>query len=617
MPDIIKILPDSVANQIAAGEVIQRPASVVKELLENSLDADATDIKLIIKDAGRTLIQVTDNGKGMSETDARLCFERHATSKIKESKDLFAIRTMGFRGEALASIAAIAQIEMKSKKEEDSLGTEIIIEGSELKSQSECSCPTGTSFSVKNIFYNVPARRNFLKSDQVEMNHIIEEFQRVALATPETGFSFYHNRKELFHLQENSTLKQRISALFGKNYNERLIPVEQNTSYIKITGFLGKPEFAKKNRGEQYFFVNNRYIKHPYLHHSVNNAFFELIPTTTYPSYFIFFEIDPKTIDINIHPTKTEIKFQDEKMIYAVLFSSVKQSLGKFNISPTIDFDVEKSLEVPYSYKDTPVVMPKIKIDPYYNPFDKPKAERYERKETPFERNNKENWEKLYTRNEQPDSESITLQPQTENQQTINPEWNKTVSLLTNKSILQLNDKYILTKVKSGILIIDHFCANERIYYEQFLNIIENDSFDIQQQLFPQQIELSLADSEVLKDILNEIKQLGFDISEFGANTFVINGIPANTEISNIREFIEGCIESYKIGANDMRLDKKTNLARSMAKNLSKKVNKYMNEEEMLSLIDRLFACKMPDITPDGKKTYTIISFDDIDNELK
>ena len=411
MPDIIKILPDSVANQIAAGEVIQRPASVVKELLENSIDAGATEINLIVKDAGRTLIQVTDNGSGMSETDARLSFERHATSKIKESKDLFAIRTIGFRGEALASIAAIAQIEIKTKRNEDTLGTSVKIEASKFIKQEECNCSNGTTISVKNIFFNVPARRNFLKSDQVEVNHIIEEFQRVAIAFTEVAFTFYHNGNELFHLQGHVRtqnfvslhLKQRISSLFGKQYNERLIPIEQSTEYIKITGFLGKPEFAKKNRGEQYFFINNRFIKHSYLNHAVTNAYFELIPTTTYPSYFIFFEIDPKAIDVNIHPTKTEIKFQDEKMVYAVLFSSVKQSLGKFNISPTIDFEVEKSFDLPSSYKDKPANPPQIKINPDYNPFNKsnPIETRHalysEKKATPLEKINKENWEKLYS----------------------------------------------------------------------------------------------------------------------------------------------------------------------------------------------------------------------------
>lgn len=623
MSDIIKILPDSVANQIAAGEVVQRPASVVKELLENSIDSGAKDIKLIIKDAGRTLIQVIDNGNGMSETDARLCFERHATSKIKESKDLFSITTMGFRGEALASIAAIAQVELKTKKANDTLGTSIIIEGSTVKSQEVCSCQEGTSISVKNIFYNVPARRNFLKSDQVELNHIIEEFHRVVLAMPEVAFSFYHNDKELFHLQATASLKQRISAIFGKNYNERLLPVEQETSYIKITGFLGKPEFAKKNRGEQYFFVNNRFIKHSYLNHAVTKAYLELVSSSTYPSYFIYFDIDPKTIDINIHPTKTEIKFQDERMIYAVLLSAVKLSLGKFNITPTIDFEVERSFDLPHSYKNTLPVTPKIKFNPDYNPFDKPRATDNQRQQ-----DNLQNWEKLYEQTQNTEHKTQNnLDPE---QQLISPEWDNTASLLADKSILQINERYILTKVKSGLLIIDHHNAYERIYYENFMNDIDENSLDIQQQLFPQQIELSTSDSEILKQILDDIKQLGFDIAEFSKNTFVVNGLPAirntqyplrNTHIpipnTNVSELIEGFIETYKNGLSDMNFDKNTNLARSLAKNIAKKTNRNMSEEEMLSVIDELFACKLPDITPDGRKTFTIISFDELENRLK
>jgi DNA mismatch repair protein MutL len=607
MTDIIKIFPDSVANQIAAGEVIQRPASVVKELLENSIDAGATEISLIVKDAGRTLIQVTDNGIGMSETDVRLSFERHATSKIKESKDLFSIRTMGFRGEALASIAAISQVEIKTKRKEDTLGTSVKIDASKFIKQEECNCNDGTTISVKNIFFNVPARRNFLKSDQVEVNHIIEEFQRVAIAFTEVAFTFYHNGNELFHLQEKSTLKQRISSLFGKQYNERLIPVEQSTEYIKINGFIGKPEFAKKNRGEQYFFINNRFIKHSYLNHALINAYFELIPTTTYPSYFIFFEIDPKAIDINIHPTKTEIKFQDEKMIYAVLFSSVKQSLGKFNISPTIDFEVERSFDLPHSYKDKIASPPQIKINPDYNPFDKGIARTFEKKETPLEKINKENWEKLYS--QQP--------TESKQQQIISPGWDSSPALLSNKNVIQINEKYIISRIKSGVIIINQQSANERIFYEHFLKLQENKTSDIQQQLFPQQIELSAKDAKILKDIKTEIEILGFDINEFGQNTFVINGIPADLNIENINEFIESCIESYSYAMNEIDMDKKTNIALSMAKSISKKLNKQLDEEEILSIIDRLFECKVPNITPDGKKIFTVITFDEIENKLK
>lgn len=630
MPDVIKILPDSVANQIAAGEVVQRPASVVKELLENSIDSGATDIKLIVKDAGRTLIQVTDDGSGMSETDARLCFERHATSKINDSKDLFAIKTMGFRGEALASIAAIAQVELKTKKSDNDLGTEIHIEASVFKSQQACICPDGTAISVKNIFFNVPARRNFLKSDQVELNHIIEEFQRIALGFPDISLSLFSNNKEIFHLQPKSSLKQRIAAIFGKSYNEKLIPVDQETDYVRISGFIGKPEFAKKNRGEQFFFVNNRFIKHPYLNHAVTNAFVELIPSSTFPTYFIFFDIDPKTIDINIHPTKTEILFRDEKMIYAVLLSTVKLSLGKFNITPTIDFEIEKSFDLPSYYKNKIPQQPQIKINPDYNPFDKPKIKGRENiynapSESPLAKINKQNWEKLYEDLPQHEKKSegrgVDSSPgsiDTENKQgIIHPDWDSPTALLANKNIIQVNEKYIITKVKSGILIVNQYNANERIYYEHYLNILDSNSLDIQQQLFPQQIELTPADAEILREIKTDLDVLGFDINEFGANTFVVNGIPADTRIDNIQEVIEGFIESYKTGLGELKLDKRTNLALSMAKSIAGKVSRYLNEVEMLGLIDQLFACKIPNLTTEGKKTYTIISFDEIENKLK
>ncbi|HEY4798818.1 MAG TPA: DNA mismatch repair endonuclease MutL, partial [Bacteroidia bacterium] len=370
MPDIIQLLPDSVANQIAAGEVIQRPASAVKELLENSIDAKSTDIKLIVKDAGRTLIQVIDNGIGMSETDARMCFERHATSKIKSADDLFQIKTMGFRGEAMASIAGVAQVELKTKRAEDQLGTQIEIEGSELKSQTQCACPKGTVISIKNLFFNVPARRNFLKSDAVEIRHIMEEFQRIAIAHPEIAFSLHHNTAELFHL-EKGTLRQRLVGIFGESYNQKLVPVQEDTTIVKVTGFIGKPEFARKTRGEQFFFVNNRFIKSPYLHHAVQNSYEQLLPKDAFPSYFINMEVDPKSIDVNIHPTKTEIKFEDERSVYTIIRAAVKQSLGKYNIAPSLDFEQEVSIELPKkkSLEEVLANPPTIRINKEYNPF--------------------------------------------------------------------------------------------------------------------------------------------------------------------------------------------------------------------------------------------------------
>ena len=454
MPDIIRLLPDIVANQIAAGEVIQRPASVIKELLENSVDSGATDIKIIIKDAGKTLIQIIDNGCGMSVTDARLSFEKHATSKIRQVDDLYSIRTMGFRGEALASIAAIAQVELKTKRTGDELGTLIEIEGSEVKNQTPVSCVEGTSISVKNLFFNVPARRIFLKSNNAENNHIIEAFQRIALAYPQIDFSMYINDKIVFQLSKSS-LKQRIVSIYGNQFNERLLIVEQETNQVNISGFIGKPEFAKKTRGEQFFFVNNRFIKHPYLHHSVENAFNQLLPSGSFPTYFIFLNVDPQTIDINIHPTKTEVNFQDSKLIYAILQSAVKQSLGKFSITPSIDFEIEQSFKTPTYLEKFPIKQPTITIDPNYNPF--------ETKHSPptpalssSELSNKKNWEQLYKYfdNKQIDNESIKtdIYSHTKN---IQADFENDIFKIENRSFFQLQNRYILCNIKSGLLIID------------------------------------------------------------------------------------------------------------------------------------------------------------------
>ncbi|NTW33123.1 MAG: DNA mismatch repair endonuclease MutL, partial [Bacteroidetes bacterium] len=458
MPDIIRLLPDNVANQIAAGEVIQRPASAVKELLENAIDSGATHIKLIIKDSGKTLIQLIDNGCGMSETDARLSFERHATSKIKEASDLFNIRTMGFRGEALASIAAIAQIELKTKRIGDETGTSIIIEGTEVKSQESCQCSEGTSISVKNLFFNVPARRNFLKSNTVETNHILDEFHRVALAFPDISFEMYHNNSEVYHLTP-SPLKQRIISIFGSNFNQRLIPVIQESGICNISGFIGKPDSAKKTRGEQFFFVNNRFIKHPYLNHAVVSAFDELLPANSFPAYFIFIEIDSKEIDINIHPTKTEIKFQDDKSIYAIMRSAVKMALGKFSISPTLDFNVEKSFDILPLKKGETVNPPTIKINPDYNPFN---TENREKKlnsspaQSLINKTNRESWEKLYPSevNIKQDNNEIIQQGEAV-QQIIHSDWENNIQHQTKKQYLQLHSSYIVTQVKSGVMLID------------------------------------------------------------------------------------------------------------------------------------------------------------------
>ncbi len=584
MSDIIHLLPDAVANQIAAGEVIQRPASAVKELLENALDAGATHIQLIVKDAGKTLIQIIDNGSGMSDTDARLSFERHATSKISQANDLFCIRTMGFRGEALASIAAIAHIELKTKLHDASLGTQIIIEGSEVKSQQACQFTGGTSISVKNLFFNVPARRNFLKSDVQEANHILEEFYRIALINPSIAFTYHHNGKLIYQL-EKSNQKQRIVNIFGKSYAERLIPIEQETNVAKFNGFIGKPEFARKTRGEQYFFVNKRFFKHPYLHHAVDNAFQELLPEKSFPSYFINFEINPKEIDINIHPTKTEI-----------------------------NFEVEHSLNLMPPPKDYDVKPPSIKINPDFNPFDDKNKRSYSPpKPTEGEQRNSQNWEKIF---EETKASSFTITPE-EKQQSFDNELDTTVSNSLNYSFFQLQNRYIVTSIKSGLIIIDQQNAHERILYEQFIETIENHNGISQQQLFPQTIVFSPSDSELLKELKNEMALLGFDVNEFGLNTFIVNGIPANMVDENIKHVVEGMLENFKKNLISLKVDKKINLALSMARNMAIKPGKMLMQEEIQNLIDKLFACKLPYQSPSGKKILISITLDELTEKFK
>ncbi|MGZ4059856.1 MAG: DNA mismatch repair endonuclease MutL [Bacteroidia bacterium] len=620
MSDIIQLLPDSVANQIAAGEVVQRPASAVKELMENALDAGSSKIRLIVKDAGKTLIQVIDSGCGMSETDARMSFERHATSKIKKADDLFAIRTMGFRGEALASIAAIAQVEMKTRRIGDETGVQIDIEGSEIKNQETVSCPEGTSISVKNLFYNIPARRNFLKTDSVELRHIIDEFQRVAIPNPNVAFSFHHNNTEVFHL-EPGTLKQRIMSIFGSSYNTRLVPVEEDTAIVNIKGFVIKPDFAKKTRGEQFFFLNKRFIKSAYLHHAVQSAFEQLLPSDSFASYFLMLDVDPKTIDINIHPTKTEVKFEDEKAIYAFLRSTIKKSLGQFNISPSLDFDQEAHIyNMPLKPADGIYKQPTIKVDPNFNPFKTDSSSGNSSagsiKPTERELSNKANWEKMYSRHTD-NQQSFEIKKEEETQQTINTNWDDELHESNKKSSYQLHNKYILTHIKTGFMVIDQQGAHERILYEQMLENFEKHKSATQQELFPKTIEFNTLDFELVKELHSEIQSLGFDISEFGKNTFVIHGVPADTADHDSAALLEGLIENYKQNLLELRSDKRENLARSMARNMAIKSGKALTQEEMNNLIDQLFACKMPYSTPNGKPTITTFSSDDLDKRFK
>jgi DNA mismatch repair protein MutL len=606
MPDIIKLLPDAVANQIAAGEVIQRPSSAVKELMENAVDAGASDIQLIIKDAGRTLIQVIDNGCGMSVTDARMSFERHATSKINEAKDLFAIKTLGFRGEALASIAAIAQVELKSKRNEDELGTQILIEGSKVVKQTPCTTANGTSIAVKNLFFNVPARRNFLKSNTAELRHITDEFLRVALVNKDIAFSLTANNKPLYQLKA-SGLKERIVAIHGSNYKERLVPVEQNSSIANISGFIGKPEFARKTRGEQYFFVNGRYIRHAYLHHSIDQAYQEVLPADTYPSYFLFIDTDPDRIDINIHPTKTEVNFQDQQHIYAILKSAVRQALGKFNLSPAIDFDVEQSIDFRPPGKDQAIKNPFEKSPTDYNPFEDQELPPGKRPLSEREQINRDNWEMLFDA------------PQGEKKHDIDDqqEFAQADQEQLTAGIFQFAKRYIVTSTSSGIILIDQYRAHERILYDRFMKQLESGKSASQQELFPQQISLPLSDAEILRDIKPELETLGFTINDLGKNTFVITGIPAIPVNKDINELLEKILENYKQNMLELDEDIKINLASSLASNFAMRSDKALDTREMEALISQLFSSTMPEISPGGKKIIREIGREDIDKLFK
>jgi len=607
MPDIIKLLPDSVANQIAAGEVIQRPASAVKELLENAVDSGATNIKLIIKDAGKTLIQVIDNGCGMSVTDSRMAFEKHATSKIQTADDLFAIRTLGFRGEALASIAAISQVEVKTKKVEDELGTQIIIEGSEFKEQEVIQTANGTSVSVKNLFFNVPARRNFLKNDSVETRHIIEEFTRISMVNPTIGFSMHHNGKALFQLL-SSNLKQRIIALFGNQFSQRLVPVQQATENLNIYGFIGKPEFARKTRGEQYFFANNRFIKHSYLHHSVAAAFQELLPSDAFPTYFLFIEVDPKDIDVNIHPTKTEVNFQDNKTLYAILRSAVRQALGKYNITPSIDFDLDPAFDFQDPPKGKIIMPPSINIDPKYNPFDS-KSEGSHPHFSP--KKSTSNWEALYTdkhTQEKKQFDDIETSKEDDLKLDLGDE-----IIQSYQKVFQFKKQYLVTIIASGIMVIDQNRAHERILFEKYFDYLENNKHASQQELFPETLSLSPGDFEIVMDIKEELQQLGFEMGSLGKNSIVFTGRPADLADKNIAESVEKIIENYQRNLLDLNQNKKANLAQAMAASLAIKTGKTLQKEEQSALVDQLFACSIPEMSPTGKAVFKIIALSEIE----
>jgi len=604
MSDIIQLLPDNVANQIAAGEVVQRPASVAKELLENAIDAGATEIKILIKEAGKTLIQVIDNGKGMSTTDARLSFERHATSKIKTAEDLFSLDTKGFRGEALASIAAVAHVELKTKQEDQELGTHIKIEGSTIQSQEVISTPVGTSISVKNLFFNIPARRNFLKSISVETRHIMDEFHRVALAHPNISFALYNNDNETLNLK-NSNLKQRIVAVFGGKTNEKLVPIQENTDIITIDGFVSKPEFSKKKRGEQFFFVNNRFIRNGYLHHAVANAFEGLLAPGYHPSYFLYLTVPRHTIDINIHPTKTEIKFENEQALYAILRSTIKHSLGQYNVAPILDFDRDSTMDVPYHFKDKKTLTtPQIEVNPDFNPFEKEIVSSSFKKQPSAKQ-----WESLYVNSA---DDEINIQNIEVDAQIVTKElFDESDNQITNKTY-QIHQKYILSVVKSGVLYVNQNLAHQRILYEDLLTKMTIEDTSSQQLLFPLELVFNLSDIDLIREIQSDLESAGFQFEAIKKDTITLNGIPVNVKQSEIQGLFEELFEALKNEVPDSSFSQLDTIAKSLAKSLAIKNGTKLTNREQEELLGKLFSCKDPNHSPFGKKTFITLSQDEI-----
>jgi DNA mismatch repair protein MutL len=609
MADIIQLLPDHVANQIAAGEVVQRPASVVKELLENAIDAGATTIKLLVKNAGKTLIQVIDDGKGMSVTDARLSFERHATSKIKVADDLFNLHTKGFRGEALASIAAIAHVEMKTKQASDELGTLLTIEGSVFTSQDVVATPKGSSIAVKNLFFNIPARRNFLKSDTVELRHIIDEFHRIVLAHPNLSFSMYHNGSDLFNLLKGN-FRQRIVNTFGGKTNEKLVPVEETTEVLTISGFVGKPEYSKKSRGEQFFFVNNRFIKSPYLNHAISAAFEGVLQPGKQPSYFLNLKVDPKSIDINIHPTKTEIKFDDEQTIYAILRAAVKHSLGQFSIAPVLDFDRDKNLDTPYGFKGGQSTLPKVEVDRSFNPFSNPN-------QTPpsYSKPKIEAWEGLYVGLESKSNTDNVSQVNYESDEMTSSIFDDTTEKRVQKTF-QLHNKYIINTIKSGMLVIDQNRAHERILYEEFLHKTTVNEAVSQQLLFPLQLKFSKSDNTILKDIQQALEATGFVFSAFTNESIVLTGLPVGVKESEVHIVFEQLIHDIEHEVPDVNFSISDLLSKTLAKSLAIKNGKKLEHEEQEHIVNSLFSCKEPSISPTNKTVFTTLKVEELDKKF-
>lgn len=596
MSDIIQLLPDSIANQIAAGEVVQRPASAVKELMENAIDAKAASIQLIIKEAGKVLIQVIDNGTGMSETDARMSLERHATSKIRKAEDLFTLNTKGFRGEALASIAAVSQMEMRTRPGDQELGTLLLVEASEVKKQEPVACEKGTSISVKNLFYNIPARRNFLKSNAVELRHIIDEFQRLALAHCDLQFVFVQTDEVVYDLPA-ARLSQRIVNIFGKSYQEQLAPCQEETNLVKVHGYVGRPNFARKTRGEQFLFVNQRFIRSNYLHHAVMSAFENLLPENSFPFYVLFIDIDPRHIDVNVHPTKTEIKFDDERAVYAVVRSAVRQAIGSHNLTPAIDFGADVNI-----------------IEKLTQSANSNEAYLDERFSTALSTKNRDHWEKLF-------EQSKNFSPAKAEPQVLHfgSAVNRTADELPDpaveeRALFQIHDRYIMRQVRSGLMILDQQFAHERILYEKFLNQLKSKSAESQQDLFPQTVTLSAADFALVLEMEQEITALGFRFEVFGKHTIVVNGVPSTLPLTGGKALFEGLLEQFKINQAELSIPLKENLARSLARRASIKAGQKLQKEEMKALIDGLFACSTSNYTPDGVPTFFVFELRKIES---
>ena len=616
MSDLIRLLPDNVANQIAAGEVVQRPASVVKELLENAVDAGATDIKLVIKDAGRSLIQIIDNGTGMSPADARLSFERHATSKIKSANDLFDLHTNGFRGEALASIAAISHVVLKTKTEEQELGTELKINGGDFLSQNLIAAQKGSIFEIKNLFYNIPARRNFLKSNAIETRHIIDAFQRVAFTYPRIAFSLVHNDSEVYNLpaasspQETSNLRQRIVNIMGKSMNEKLVPIHETTDILQIKGFITKPSFSKKKKGEQFFFVNDRFIKNPYLHHAVMSAYDGLLNHGYHPSYFLYLEVPPKSIDINIHPTKTEVKFDNERDLYAIIRSTIKHSLGQYNVAPSLDFDRDASLDTPYAYKDKGFVdSPSIEVDQDYNPF---KTETYAHKKAQRTSSNLQ-WEALYLKN-YPEQEIIqNIEVEMDN---VSRElFDETQDDSTYKTF-QVQSKYIVSAIKSGMVLIDQNAAHQRILYEDYLARVTLDGLGHQQLLFPLKISISKNDVAIVKQIQQDLHSAGFHIAKILDDALVLDSIPSTISEKEVIGILESLIDNFKNEVPESSFSQIDMITKSLAKSLAIKPGTTLTNREQESILNQLFSCKEPNYSPFGKKTFITMSLKDVEERF-